>query len=59
VEAMHNARASQRYESALSPSEGGTYAATIDAHRPGQWEVRVTATRGNDRFTQSLRIDTR
>jgi nitrogen fixation protein FixH len=57
IEAMHNARASQRYEVALSPDGYGAYTAPIDAHRPGQWEVRVTASRGTDRFTQSLRIE--
>ncbi len=57
IEAMHNARASQRYEASLAPTRDGSYSSNIDAHRPGQWEVRVTAIRGNDRFTQSLRID--
>lgn len=56
VEAMHNARASQRYEASLTPDGAGGYAAPLDAHRPGEWEVRVTATRGSERFTQSLRI---
>ena len=56
VEAMHNARASQRYEASLMPDGAGRYAAALDAHRPGEWEVRVTATRGSERFTQSLRI---
>lgn len=59
VEAMHNARASQRYEASLTPEGDGRYASAIDAHRPGQWEVRITAVRGSDRFTQSLRLDAR
>jgi nitrogen fixation protein FixH len=29
----------------------------MDAHRPGQWEVRVTAVKGTNRFTQSLRVE--
>jgi nitrogen fixation protein FixH len=57
IEAMHNARAAQRYEAALQPADDGTWAAAIDAHRPGAWEVRLTATRGAEHFTQALRID--
>lgn len=56
VEAMHNARASQRYHAALTEGAPGTYQAAIDAHRPGEWEVRVTAERGGDRFTRTLRL---
>ncbi|MBK8249689.1 MAG: FixH family protein [Gemmatimonadetes bacterium] len=59
VEAMHNARASQRYEAVLTAVGAGRYAAALDAHRPGEWEVRVRATRGDERFTQSLRIQAR
>lgn len=57
VEAMHNARASQRYEAALQPRNHGDYAAPLDAHRPGAWEVRLAATRGEEHFTNILRID--
>jgi nitrogen fixation protein FixH len=56
VEAMHNARASQRYHASLTEGAPGTYHAAIDAHRPGEWEVRVTAQRGSDRFTSTLRL---
>jgi nitrogen fixation protein FixH len=56
VEAMHNARASQRYHAVLAEAEPGTYRASMDAHRPGEWEVRVTAQRAGDRFTQTLRL---
>jgi nitrogen fixation protein FixH len=57
IEAMHNARASQRYEAALTPDGDGDYASALDAHRPGAWEVRLAATRGDERFTRILRID--
>lgn len=57
IEAMHNARAAQRYEAALQPGRDGDYASALDAHRPGAWEVRLTATRGAEHFTQNLRID--
>lgn len=56
VEAMHNARASQRYHASLTEGAPGTYRAAIDAHRPGEWEVRVTAQRAGDRFTSTLRL---
>lgn len=59
VEAMHNARASQRYEATLAGDASGTYTGALDAHRAGMWELRVTATRGAERFTQSLRVDAR
>jgi nitrogen fixation protein FixH len=56
VEAMHNARASQRYHATLAEALPGTYRATMDAHRPGEWEVRVTAQRAEERFTRTLRL---
>jgi nitrogen fixation protein FixH len=56
VEAMHNARASQRYFATLAEGEAGTYHGPVDAHRPGEWEVRVTAQRAGDRFTRTLRL---
>jgi len=56
VEAMHNARASQRYHATLAEALPGTYRAAIDAHRPGEWEVRVTVQRAEDRFTRTLRL---
>ena len=34
----------------------GIYPGAIDAHRPGEWEVRVTAQRAGDRFTSILRL---
>jgi nitrogen fixation protein FixH len=57
VEAMHNARASQRYAAALTERSPGHYTAALDAHRPGAWEVRVSAARESMRFTAALRLD--
>ena len=56
AEAMHNARASQRYEVALHEASPGRYAAAIDAHRPGEWEVRLTVLRAGQRFTHVARL---
>ncbi len=59
VEAMHNARSADRRTLALVPMQPGVYWAPIDARRPGEWELRVKATRGGDVFTHSLRVDAR
>jgi nitrogen fixation protein FixH len=56
VEALHNARAAQRYPAELTEGAAGEYRTPTDAHRPGEWEVRVTAQRGPDRFTTVLRL---
>lgn len=55
VEAMHNARSARRYEIALVPDDSG-YAGRVAADRPGEWELRVAARRGADRFTEVLRV---
>ncbi len=57
AEAMHNARSADRREVALVPMRPGVYWAPIDAKRPGQWEIRVSAIRGEAHFTHSLRVD--
>lgn len=59
VEAMHNARASDRIRAALRETIPGTYTASIPAHRPGEWEVRLVIEQGAQRFTTSLRVDGR
>lgn len=59
VEAMHNARAADRREVTLVPMRPGVYWAPIDATRPGEWELRLTAVRGDERYTRSLRVDAR
>lgn len=56
VEALHNARASQRYEATFAERSPGEYEASLDAHRPGEWEVRLTAVRGTQRYTEVLRL---
>lgn len=59
VDAMHNARASQRYAATLTESQAGQYLAQLSAHRSGEWEVRLTASRGAERFTDVLRLTAR
>ena len=56
IVAMHNARASQRHQVDLSEREPGLYRAALDARRPGEWEIRVTADRPPYHFTQALRL---
>lgn len=56
AETMHNARAGQRVTIALAEVAPGTYAAGLDARRPGEWEVRLVVERAGERFTQRLRL---
>jgi nitrogen fixation protein FixH len=55
VEAMHNARSAQRFQLALTPGDRG-YTGALAASRAGEWELRVTAVRGAERFTEVLRV---
>jgi len=55
VEAMANARAQRIHRLALAEGEAGRYAGHVADWRPGQWEFRVTVTRGETRFTQRVR----
>lgn len=57
VEMMHNARAAQRYSAALQEGAVGRYSADVDAHRPGAWEVRVSADVRGHHFTHVARLD--
>lgn len=50
VEAFHKARAAERLEATLEP-RGESYVARLPMQRPGLWELRFVATRGNERFT--------
>lgn len=55
--AMHNARASHQLTATLAESGDGVYRAPLDAERPGEWELRFTVSRGEDRFAVRERID--
>lgn len=58
VEATHNAHASRILSDTLRATTPGTWEGTLPSSRPGLWEVRVTATRGAERFLRTLRLDT-
>jgi nitrogen fixation protein FixH len=51
VEAFHNARASHVLHATLSHGDGGLYSAPLAIYRPGLWEFRFEAQRGDQRFT--------
>lgn len=56
IEALHNARARHVLTAALGP-RGAAYAAAMPLARPGLWEFRVRATRGQDVFTATVMRD--
>jgi nitrogen fixation protein FixH len=51
VEAFHNARADRILRAPLGGSGGGRYSSNLAMRRPGVWEFRITATRGETTFT--------
>ncbi|MFG0316370.1 MAG: FixH family protein [Planctomycetota bacterium JB042] len=56
VETFHNARASRVLTDVLRTTDApGVYEATLPMRRPGLWELRITATRGEDVFLRTLR----
>jgi nitrogen fixation protein FixH len=55
VEAVHNRDAGHPVAAALVPAGDGRYAARLPLRHAGLWELRFTAARGGERFTQSLR----
>ena len=57
VLAMHNARANRQLFATLIDSGAGEYRAPLAAERPGEWELRFTVKRGEERFTISERVD--
>jgi nitrogen fixation protein FixH len=59
VEAIPVAHAGEALHSELQAAPiDGDYAAALPMTRTGLWELRVTATRGGDRYTADLRLDT-
>jgi nitrogen fixation protein FixH len=57
VEAIHNVDAARRIEATLRDAGGGAYGADLPLRHVGLWELRFTAVRGGDRFTEDLRRD--
>jgi nitrogen fixation protein FixH len=56
--AFASARSGQRQALSLVPVEGqaGKYAAPVSIDRPGVWELRITALRGDDTFTRETNL---
>lgn len=59
VEAFASARAADRRLVAMRPAEPGVYVAPFPNAQPGQWEFRISVSRGADRFEKTVerRID--
>lgn len=57
VTLIHNREASTPLDAALAPSGDGRYAARVPLPHAGQWEVRIVARRGSERFETSLRVE--
>lgn len=56
VMARFNARANDTLTAQLTEESPGTYVAMLPIARPGEWEVRVDATHGSQRFSASSRV---
>lgn len=56
VEAFHNARSADRVALAPADSGGGVYRQAAEFARPGIWEFRVVARRGEETFTAVRQI---
>jgi nitrogen fixation protein FixH len=54
---IHNLEASKPAVLTLTPVEGGTYQGGVSAPRPGRWEVRVEARRGDENFLATLHAE--
>lgn len=57
VTALENARAAQQHAAKVAPLGDGSYSVELPARAIGIWELRVSAERGSDLFTQSLRVE--
>jgi len=56
VMARFNARANDTLTAVLEEQAPGTYVATLPIAHPGEWEVRIDATQGSQRFSASSRV---
>jgi nitrogen fixation protein FixH len=54
--AFANARANDVQTLSLQPTEAGTYVGPLRVGFPGEWEIRLTATRDGTTFTHSSRV---
>lgn len=55
LKAFHGARARWKHEARLARRGSGLYATRLPLVRAGLWEFRFEVTRGDERFTSSLR----
>ncbi len=56
LECFALARSGHILHAALASTDNGQYKASIDAHRPGLWEIRISAERQGKLFTFSERL---
>ena len=56
VMARHNARANDTLTAVLTEAAPGMYRAELPIARAGEWEVRVDASHGSQRFSASSRV---
>jgi nitrogen fixation protein FixH len=56
VMTRHNARANDTLTAVLDEQVPGSYTATLPIARAGEWEVRVDAQHGSQRFVASSRV---
>lgn len=56
VMARFNARANDTLTAVLVEEKPGTYVTTLPIAHPGEWEVRVDASHGSQRFSASSRV---
>jgi nitrogen fixation protein FixH len=57
ITARFNARANNVLSATLREDAPGTYRAPLAVQHAGQWEVRIDAVRGTERFVTSTRTD--
>ena len=57
VMARHNARANDTLTAVLTEAAPGMYSAELPIARAGEWEVRVDAAHGSQRFSASSRVN--
>ena len=54
IEALHTAYAAKVFQRSMQSTPEETYRATLPGRRSGMWEFRVTATRGDALFFQTV-----
>lgn len=57
IVALYNARANEIQAVALERGEAGEYSGRLSIHYPGEWEVRVDATRAGAHFLSTSRVN--